>query len=116
MEGIHLATPSGEVTGNHPHHLLEKIRNNHCDTRSGDIYVFQEPYWFLMDKGPVACMHGSPWNYDTHVPVIFSGPGIRARTIHQAITPADVAPTLSHLLGLPKPAAATGTLIQQIVE
>jgi len=36
--------------------------------------IVQDPYWFLYEKGPVAAMHGSPWRYDTHVPIIFMGP------------------------------------------
>ena len=42
-------------------------------------YIIQEPYWFLFDKGPVTAMHGSPWRYDTHVPIILVGPSINAK-------------------------------------
>jgi len=107
LQGIHLAVSSdAPLDPSKPN--IAKIRNNHCEGRSGDIYVYQDPYWFLFDKGPVACMHGSPWNYDTHVPVVFSGPGVKRGTFHDRVAPADVAPTLSQLLGIPAPAAASG--------
>jgi arylsulfatase A-like enzyme len=94
--------------------LFNQIRNNYHPVRAGDIYIVQEPYWFNFDKGPVAGMHGSPWNYDTHVPLIFSGPGINAATIHRQAQPADVAPTIAALLGMSPPASAQGTILPEV--
>ncbi|MHC4615814.1 MAG: hypothetical protein ACYTAU_19875 [Planctomycetota bacterium] len=90
------------------------IRNNFHATRSGDIYIVQEPYWFNFEAGPVAVMHGSPWSYDTHVPVIFAGPGIPAAKIFRPVQPADVAPTLAALLGMSPPASAQGTVLPEV--
>jgi arylsulfatase A-like enzyme len=59
-------------------------------------------------------MHGSPWNYDTHVPVIFAGSGINAKMIYRRVQPADVAPTLSALLGMSPPASAQGTVLPEV--
>ena len=77
--------------------------------RSGDIYVVQEPYWFMYEKGPIAAMHGSPWSYDTYVPIIFFGPGIVSKTIHRRTFPIDVAPTLAAYLGIQPPSSSVGT-------
>jgi arylsulfatase A-like enzyme len=77
--------------------------------------VVQEPYWFNFDEGPVASMHGSPWNYDTHVPVVFAGPGIPATVVHRQVQPADVAPTLAALLGMTPPASAQGTVLPEVM-
>jgi arylsulfatase A-like enzyme len=73
--------------------------------------VVQDPYWFNFDKGPVAAMHGSPWRYDTHVPIIFAGAGTRSRVVHRLVHPVDVAPTLSAVLGMTAPASAKGTIL-----
>ena len=73
------------LSARHPNPLVAQVRRNHHHTRSGDIYIIQEPYWFLFDKGPVRAMHGSPWRYDTHVPVIFLGAGLPARVIQREI-------------------------------
>ncbi len=94
--------------------LLERIRNNFHATRAGDIYIVQEPYWFNFEAGPVAVMHGSPWNYDTHVPVIFAGRGIPAGVVFRPVQPADVAPTLAALLGMSPPASAQGTVLAEV--
>jgi predicted AlkP superfamily pyrophosphatase or phosphodiesterase len=113
--GIHLAATRAVIEGWPDRKLANRIRNNFHPERSGDIYVVQEPYWFNFDKGAVAAMHGSPWNYDTHVPVIFMGPGIRASRIHRPVQPADVAPTLAALLGLSPPASASGNVLSEVM-
>ena len=59
-------------------------------------------------------MHGSPWAYDTHVNIMFAGPGIKAAKIHRPVHPVDVAPTLSALLGLSPPAAAEGEVLVEV--
>jgi predicted AlkP superfamily pyrophosphatase or phosphodiesterase len=112
--GIYLAiTPKGvEEAPNSK--LLGQIRNNIHPVRSGDIYVVQDPYWFNFDKGPVAAMHGSPWNYDTHVPMIFVGGRIRSQLVYRPVQPADLAPTLSALLGMSPPASAEGTVLPEV--
>ncbi len=82
----------------------------------GDIYIAQEPYWFMFEKGAIAAMHGSPWNYDTHVPIIFAGMGIRGKQVDRPVHPVAVAPTLSRLLGMPAPAAAEGTVLVEVLQ
>ncbi len=112
--GIHLAITPGEVETAPASPLLTRVANNIHPVRSGDIYVVQDPYWFNFDKGPVSAMHGSPWSYDTHVPVIFAGAGIPSQMIYRQIQPADVAPTLSALLGMTAPASAQGTVLPEV--
>ena len=88
--------------------LEAPIRRNFHPQRSGDIYVAQAPYSFLFDHGSVAVMHGSPWRYDTHVPIIFAGPGIEPARIARPVATVDVAPTLSDLFGTTIPSGASG--------
>lgn len=96
--------------------VIERIRNNHHPIRSGDIYVAQAPYWFLQEGGALAVMHGSPWRYDTHVPVVFAGPGIEPRTVYRLVHPSDVAPTLATLLRIKHPSLATGSPLVEVFE
>jgi predicted AlkP superfamily pyrophosphatase or phosphodiesterase len=73
--------------------------------RSGDLYVLQKPYW-LMDSSPEGSKratgtgHGTPYNYDQHVPVFFMGFGIQPGEYFEPVTPADIAPTLAALTGV----------------
>ena len=113
-QGIYLAITPGGVEEAPDSKLLGQIRNNIHPVRSGDIYVVQDPYWFNFDKGPVAAMHGSPWNYDTHVPMIFVGGRIPSQLVYRPVQPADLAPTLSALLGMSPPASAGGTVLPEV--
>ena len=114
LPGIHLAITNGSLAAMTDRAMAERIRNNYHPDRAGDIYIVQEPYWFNFEKGPVAGMHGSPWKYDTHVPIIISGPGIRKQTVHRQVQPADVAPTLATILGMSPPASAQGAVLPEV--
>ena len=114
--GIVLATTAEGMVTLPDSKLLRQIRNTYHPQRSGDIYVVQAPYWFNFDRGPVTAMHGSPWSYDTHVPVIFAGGRIPAQKLHRLIQPADVAPTLAALLGMTPDIALAVSLATRIRE
>jgi predicted AlkP superfamily pyrophosphatase or phosphodiesterase len=74
--------------------------------RSGDILVVMEPNWHeQMEAGTT---HGSPYSYDTHVPVIFYGWGIAKGSSVEYQTVSDIAPTLSVLLKIKFPSGCTG--------
>jgi len=113
--GIGGAIPGHRAAQGNPEGAAAAVKHNHHPQRSGDIYIFQQPYWFMFDRGAVAAMHGSPWRYDTHVPIIFAGPGIEAGTVSRLVHPVDVAPTLSALLHLSPPAAAQGHPLKEVV-
>jgi predicted AlkP superfamily pyrophosphatase or phosphodiesterase len=112
--GIHVAATRRMLENWPDRELVEMIRNNYHPDRSGDIYIVQEPYWFNFDKGPVVGMHGSPWNYDTHVPIVFAGPNLSARQVQRRVQPADIAPTLAALLGMSPPASSSGAVLTEV--
>ena len=91
------------------------VRHNHHPLRAGDVYVFQQPYWFMFERGAIAAMHGSPWRYDSHVPIIFAGSGIQPARVNRLVHPIDVAPTLSALLHITPPAAAEGKVLGEVL-
>jgi arylsulfatase A-like enzyme len=119
LNGVAAAVPSSELLrGDLPDTpLIRQIRRNFHPGRSGDIYLVQEPYWFLYssDAVPLAAMHGSPWRYDTFVPVIFAGADIPAQRISRLIHPVDIAPTLSNYFGIKPPAASVGEPLTEVL-
>jgi arylsulfatase A-like enzyme len=106
IEGVNLAVSTKNFSAYKGNPIVKQVKRNHHATRSGDIYIIQDPYWFLLEEGLIAVMHGSPWSYDTHVPIVFSGPNIDAQNIHRTVHPIDVAPTLATLLGMTPPASS----------
>jgi predicted AlkP superfamily pyrophosphatase or phosphodiesterase len=115
FDGIELAVSTKSLAKQKGNPLRKQVRRNQHITRSGDIYVIQQPYWFLFDEGPIPSMHGSPWRYDTHVPIIFAGPGIDAQTVHRLVHPVDVAPTIAAFMGMTPPAAAQGVPLKEVL-
>ncbi|MEJ2308775.1 MAG: alkaline phosphatase family protein [Gammaproteobacteria bacterium] len=97
--------------------LMRSILRNFHPKRSGDIYLVFEPNVFINDFDGlvVSSTHGSPWRYDTHVPVIFAGAGLEAATVSREIAPYDIAPTLSALLGVKPPSAAIGQPLPEVL-
>jgi len=81
--------------------------------RSGDLTILQDPYYLFEATGT---SHGTPYDYDTHVPVIFLGPGIRAGNYQRRIAVNDIAPTLAELLGVEQPAGSIGRILSEIFE
>ena len=107
-KGIAIAMPREPLPGQRGDLLEAPIRQNFHPQRSGDIYVAQAPYSFLFDRGSVAVMHGSPWRYDTHVPIVFAGPGIEPERVGRPVATVDVASTLSEIFGTTIPSGASG--------
>jgi predicted AlkP superfamily pyrophosphatase or phosphodiesterase len=81
--------------------------------RSGDIFIVPEPYYLTEATGT---SHGTPYGYDTHVPVIFFGAQIKSGTFHQNIAVNDIAPTLAALLGVETPSGSIGRVLTEILE
>jgi predicted AlkP superfamily pyrophosphatase or phosphodiesterase len=98
--------------------VTEAILANFNEDRSGDIYVVFEPHWFVgeFDGASVTGSHGSPWAYDTHVPVIWMGPGIKHGRIARRVETVDVAPTISAYLGVKYPSGARGRVMTEITD
>jgi predicted AlkP superfamily pyrophosphatase or phosphodiesterase len=115
LDGIALAVPRPGLKGFGDRKIRQQIARNYHPQRSGDIYIAQAPYWFSFEKGPIAAMHGSPWHYDTHVPIIFAGAGIAAARISRPVHPVDVAPTLAALLRMTPPASSQGEILSEVL-
>ncbi len=114
--GIGGAIPSSRILTGNPSGPAIVVHYNHHPQRAGDVYIFQQPYWFMFERGPVAAMHGSPWSYDTHVPIIFAGQRIKPARVDRLVHPIDVAPTLSALLSISPPAAAEGSVLEEVIQ
>jgi predicted AlkP superfamily pyrophosphatase or phosphodiesterase len=97
--------------------LYRSVLENFSPTRSGDVFVVFEPNWFINDFDglTVAATHGSPWRYDTFVPIVFAGAGIRAQRVYRRVRTVDVAPTLAALLGTKPPSGSVGRILQEVV-
>jgi predicted AlkP superfamily pyrophosphatase or phosphodiesterase len=119
FEGVSLAVSSTALrSGNLPDtELMAAVRRNFHPKRSGDVFIVFEPNWFINDfEGLiVASTHGSPWNYDTYVPIVFAGAGLEPAIVDRRVLTVDIAATLSALLGIKPPSGSVGNPLLEVV-
>jgi len=103
------------MNGNVPADAISRAATNgFYPQRSGDLTVIPEGY-YLFDPPP-GTSHGLPFNYDTHVPLIFFGPGIKPGRYTTPVAANDIAPTLAELLGVEQPSGSVGRVLSEIIE
>ncbi len=85
--------------------LAERYRASFDPDRSGDLIVALKPHVTgLPSAEPYVAMHGSPWNYDRRVPILFYRPGMAGFEQPLAVETVDILPTLAAQIALPIPA------------
>jgi predicted AlkP superfamily pyrophosphatase or phosphodiesterase len=119
IPGFSLAlTKTDILTGQVPDTLAaSRVETGFHPTRSGNVILVQSPFWYLSSTpdGDTA-MHGSPYNYDSHVPIMMAGPRIGHGKVDHRVAPRDVAPTISAYLGIAPPSGAVGNPLPAIGE
>jgi predicted AlkP superfamily pyrophosphatase or phosphodiesterase len=90
------------------------IQNGFNQKRSGDVVVVLDPATLTYSR--TGSSHGSGFNYDTHVPLIFYGNGVPHGSTTQRTEIVDIAPTVSALLGIAFPIAATGKPLYMMLD
>ncbi|MEH6610044.1 MAG: alkaline phosphatase family protein [Halioglobus sp.] len=96
--------------------LAKLVAANYLPQRSGDVHVVFGSQEFIADlEGlAVAATHGSPWHYDRHVPVVFAGSNLKPARVSRAITPYDIAATLSNSLNIEAPSGSIGEVLTEV--
>lgn len=110
----HVFTREQLQTGNYNNGIGYLIQKGYNQKRSGDVVFVLDPgYIVYPEKGTT---HGSGFLYDTHVPLIFYGKGIKSGSTYERSEIPDIAPTVSAFLGISFPNAATGRLLTEILK
>jgi predicted AlkP superfamily pyrophosphatase or phosphodiesterase len=104
------------LTGTLPGSPLARMASNSFHSqRSGDVMVVLAPY-AVAAYTETTTTHGSPWNYDTQVPLILWGSSFRPGVYAHRCQPIDLAPTLAAALGLAQPSGAQGQPLAQALK
>lgn len=90
------------------------LQNGFNQKRSGDVIVVNDVAHIVYGK--TGSTHGSGLNYDTHVPLLFFGKGIKHGETLQRTYITDIAPTISALLGISFPNASIGQPLEFVME
>lgn len=98
-------------------YLTRAMTNNYHAKRSGNVYLVFDPGWFIndLDGLSVTVVHGSPWPYDTFVPIIFAGHNLEPQTVSRKVHTVDVALTLANIVGAKPPSGASGAVLLEVL-
>lgn len=98
-----------------PRKVLDMAINAHHPKRSGDIQIILDPGHYS-GYGPKGTTHGS-WNpYDTRIPLLFYGWGVKKGSSYRPYHMTDIAPTIAALLHIQEPNACIGTPIVEVMK
>jgi arylsulfatase A-like enzyme len=90
-----------------------RVRAGFHYQRASDLFIVSEPYWLFEASGT---SHGTPYNYDSHVPIVFMGRGIKAGRFNARAAVNDIAPTLATMLDVETPSGASGRVLSEMLE
>lgn len=90
------------------------LQNGYNQKRSGDILLVLKPG--VISYTRTGSTHGSPQIYDTHVPLLFYGKGVKKGSTNKRTEIPDIAPTMAAMLGIAFPNGTTGKPIIEVLE
>ena len=102
-----------EATPDRPY--LESFRRVFHPDRAPDIMLRVREN-VLLGWPPLGTSHGSPYRYDTHVPLLFVGPGIMPGRFERPVRAVDIAPTLAKLMGFEAPSGLDGQPLMEVLQ
>ncbi len=94
--------------------IEELVQNGYNQKRSGDVIYVYDPS--ILSYSLTGSSHGTSFNYDTHVPLLFFGQGIKQGQTLKKTHITDIAPTMSAILGISFPNGATGQPLEIVLE
>jgi predicted AlkP superfamily pyrophosphatase or phosphodiesterase len=111
IPGVLRVLRTDQLSENSRDPMVRSAALSYMADRNGDLMVIPKEYWFMSPRAVIGTTHGSPYEYDTHVPVMFLGGGIKGGRSKASVTPADIAPTLADLAGVKLPMAEGKALL-----
>ena len=94
--------------------VARSIAEGFYPDRNGDLVIVPKPFYLAGES--IVASHGTPYSYDTHVPVIFYGAGIKAGIFTTVSSPLDIAPTLAAILKIEQPSNSVGQILSEAIK
>ena len=110
----HTMTATALQNNQYTEGFRSKMQNSYFPRRSGDVFVNLYPGW--VEKSERVTAHNSAYPYDAQVPLIWYGWKVKRDVIVRPVDMCDVAPTISTMMNIMVPNAATGKVIDELVK
>ncbi|QNM84210.1 alkaline phosphatase family protein [Polaribacter pectinis] len=94
--------------------ILNSLQNGYNQKFSGDVLMIPYPATLIYSNKGTS--HGSGYSYDTHVPIIFYGNGIKKGSSAKKYEIIDIAPTISNLLKIEAPNGTSGKVVEEALD
>ncbi len=107
QQGIAFAYSRAELEHMPDSGIVRLIRHSYHPDRCGDVVVYPKPQWIF---GSTPAQHGTPYDYDRWVPLIFFGDSLVPHELTAPCSPTDIVPTVLDLLGI-APAQCDGHVL-----
>jgi len=91
--------------------LMTRIKHFFHPEKSPDLYILQEKYWLF--RTPYGSSHGTPYEYDTHVPIVLARVSQTSVEVSTPVATVDLAPTVANILNIPVLLKVDGTLLPE---
>lgn len=115
IPGVARVLPTDRLSAASADRIVRAAALSHAPSHGGDLIVVTRPWYYFSPRAlQNATTHGSPYSYDTHVPLILLGGRIRPQHVSRATTPADIAPTLAQFAGVRLP-LAEGRVLREVM-
>ena len=116
QEGVQFAVDMDHIgDASIPEPLKSKIVNGYNHKRCGPVMIIPNPGWFSGHKGGTGTTHGTWGAYDTHLPLLFMGWGIKQGASNRHVRLSDIAPTVAALLHIQMGNGNVGVPIQEVM-
>ena len=115
FDGIYKAVTAKTLQTTHfSEGILSSLQKGYNQKLSGDVMLI--PYPATLTGGRTGTSHGTGYNYDTHIPILFYGNGIEKGISKKKYHIIDIAPTIANLLEIEASNAATGKIIKEALK
>lgn len=94
--------------------IADRVARSFHPKVSGELITVADPYW--VPGRQTGATHGTPYAYDTSVPLMLAGAGIKPGRYTQRVSTLDIAPTLADLLGVLQPSGCEGHVLSQALK
>ena len=96
--------------------FIARFRHAYFAARSPDLFFHRKPFYLIGGHAQQGTNHGSEYDYDTHVPLIFWGTPFNTGKYEQKMATTDLAPTLAAAWGIPMLQPVDGKVLQQALK